>query len=73
MEHKFVQFTVDVGAKRHPGAVLRYRAYINDELFTERNWIWTDTYLKKRIRSQRQVVYTPYAMKQWTQKVGEYV
>ena len=47
MEHKFVQFTVDVGAKRHPGAVLRYRAYINDELFTERNWIWTDTYLEE--------------------------
>jgi hypothetical protein len=47
MEHKFVQFTVDVSAKRHPGAVLRYRAYINDELFTERDWIWTDTYLEE--------------------------
>ena len=47
MEKKFIQFTVDVSAKRHPGAVLKYRAYINDELFTERNWIWTDAYLEE--------------------------
>ena len=52
MEHKFVQFTVDVGAKRHPGAVLRYRAYINDELFTERSWIWREQYLEEYIPIQ---------------------
>jgi len=47
MEPKFIQFTVDVSAKRRPDTELRYRAYINDELFTERNWIWTDTYLEE--------------------------
>ena len=47
MEPKFIQFTVDVSAKRQPGAELRYRVYINDELFTERNWIWTDAYLEE--------------------------
>ncbi len=47
MEPKFIQFTVDVSVKRYPGADLRYRAYINNELFTERNWIWTDMYLEE--------------------------
>ena len=47
MELKFIQFTVDVGAKRQPGTELRYRVYINDELFTERNWIWTNAYLEE--------------------------
>ena len=47
MEPKFIQFTVDVSAKRQPGAELQYRVYINDELFTERNWIWTDAYLEE--------------------------
>ena len=47
MENKFVQFTVDVSAKQRPDTELRYRAYVNDELFTERNWIWTNTYLEE--------------------------
>lgn len=25
----------------------RYRAYINDELFTERTWIWREEYLEE--------------------------
>lgn len=27
----------------------RYRCYINDELFTERTWIWKDAYLIERL------------------------
>lgn len=27
-----------------------YRAYVNDELFTERTWIWTDKYLVELIQ-----------------------
>ena len=25
----------------------KYRAYINDELFTERTWLWEDAYLEE--------------------------
>ena len=27
----------------------RYRCYVNDELFTERTWIWQDMYLEESI------------------------
>jgi hypothetical protein len=27
----------------------RYRCYVNDELFTERTWTWTDQYLEEII------------------------
>jgi hypothetical protein len=30
----------------------RYRAYVNDELFTERTWIWTDSYLEELLQIQ---------------------
>jgi len=28
----------------------RYRCYVNDELFTERTWIWTGEYLQESIQ-----------------------
>ena len=28
----------------------RYRCYVNDELFTERTWIWTDNYLQEQLQ-----------------------
>ena len=28
----------------------RYRCYVNDELFTERTWIWTNEYLEESIQ-----------------------
>lgn len=28
----------------------RYRCYVNDELFTERTWIWTDHYLEEQLQ-----------------------
>ena len=27
----------------------RYRCYVNDELFTERTWIWTEYYLEEQL------------------------
>jgi hypothetical protein len=27
-----------------------YRAYVNDELFAERTWIWTDKYLEELLQ-----------------------
>lgn len=27
-----------------------YRVYVNDELFTERTWIWTDSYLSEMLQ-----------------------
>jgi hypothetical protein len=28
----------------------RYRCYVNDELFTERTWIWTENYLEEQLQ-----------------------
>lgn len=30
----------------------RYRVWVNDELFTERTWIWTDHYLEEMLQIQ---------------------
>jgi hypothetical protein len=27
-----------------------YRVYVNDELFSERTWIWTDSYLEENLQ-----------------------
>ena len=33
----------------HP---FRYRAYVNNELFAERTWIWTNSYLEENFQIQ---------------------
>jgi len=46
MPDLFVKVTCDVHctwSKHTP----RYRAYVNDELFTERTWIWQEVYLEE--------------------------
>ena len=40
MQTKSVQVQCDVYCKWH-GSDTRYRVYINNELFTERSWIWS--------------------------------
>ena len=30
----------------------RYRMYVNDELFTERTWIWDNVYLEENLQVQ---------------------
>jgi hypothetical protein len=46
MTKQYVSVTCDVNcewSKRPP----RYRAYVNDELFTERTWIWENVTLEE--------------------------
>jgi hypothetical protein len=37
---------VDIHWKKHPPD---YRIYVNDELFSERTWIWQEEYLQERL------------------------
>ena len=50
MQTKSVQVHCDVYCKWN-GSDTRYRLYVNDELFTERSWIWNgkDYYLEEMI------------------------
>jgi len=46
MTKQFVRLLCDVACEWE-GLSPIYRAYINDELFAERTWIWTDCYLEE--------------------------
>lgn len=48
MQTKSVQISCDVHCEWN-GSDTRYRLYVNDELFTERSWIWNskDYYLEE--------------------------
>ena len=46
MRCEFVQVVCDVDCKWE-GLSPAYRAYVNDELFAERTWIWSDHYLEE--------------------------
>lgn len=49
MKPEFVTVLTDVycnWSDQHP----RYRVYVNDELFAERTWIWTNTYLEEMLQ-----------------------
>lgn len=51
MQTEFVIAVADVNcewASKPP----RYRCYVNDELFTERTWIWRDMYLEEALQIQ---------------------
>ena len=51
MQREFVIVECDVHCKwtgPHP----RYRCYVNDELFTERTWIWDSVYLEEMLQIQ---------------------
>jgi hypothetical protein len=52
MQTEFVLAICDVYVKWKGGPPPRYRCYVNDELFTERTWIWTDQYLEEHIQIQ---------------------
>jgi hypothetical protein len=51
MQTYFVRVECDVTAKVY-AQPLRYRAYVNDELFAERTWIWTGSYLEENFQIQ---------------------
>jgi hypothetical protein len=49
MNKKFVSVLADVDC-RWEGLNPVYRLYVNDELFTERTWLWTDEYLEELLQ-----------------------
>ena len=49
MQTYFVRVECDVTAKVH-AQPLRYRAYVNNELFAERTWTWTNQYLEEMLQ-----------------------
>jgi hypothetical protein len=51
MQTYFVRVECDVTAKVH-GQPFRYRAYVNNELFAERTWIWDNCYLEESFQIQ---------------------
>lgn len=51
METNFVRAVIDIDCE-WSGLPPVYRVYINDELFTERTWIWTDAYLEEILQIQ---------------------
>jgi hypothetical protein len=46
MARQFIRLLADVHCEWE-GLSPIYRAYVNDELFAERTWIWTDSYLEE--------------------------
>ena len=46
MTKKFIRLLWDVDCEGE-GLSPIYRAYVNDELFAERTWIWADCYLQE--------------------------
>lgn len=52
MQTEFVMAVCDVYVKWKQGGPPRYRCYVNDELFTERSWIWREQYLEEYIPIQ---------------------
>ena len=49
MQPQFVQVVCDVHC-RWDQEPPRYRVYVNDELFTERTWIWQNVYLEEMLQ-----------------------
>lgn len=49
MTKQFVQVLCDVHCDWE-GLPPNYRLYVNDELFTERTWVWTNEYLEEMLQ-----------------------
>ena len=49
MTQQFVRVLADVHCECAPDQRPIYRLYVNDELFTERTWIWENVYLEEVI------------------------
>ena len=49
MAKQFVRVLADVDCNWE-GLNPIYRVYVNDELFSERTWIWTDSYLEEMLQ-----------------------
>lgn len=51
MQTEFIMVECDVHCS-WDGEPPRYRAYVNDELFTERTWLWKNEYLSENFQIQ---------------------
>lgn len=51
MPHKFVKATFELYCDWE-GLAPNYRVYVNDELFVERTYLWTDAYLEEMLQIQ---------------------
>lgn len=49
MTKQFVRVVSDVFCQWE-GLAPTYRVFVNDELFAERTWIWTDSYLEEMLQ-----------------------
>jgi hypothetical protein len=49
MTKEFVRVLADVDCEWE-GLKPTYRVYVNDEMFTERTWRWTDSYLEEMLQ-----------------------
>jgi hypothetical protein len=49
VENKFIRAVFDLDCDWE-GLAPTYRIYVNDELFAERTWIWTDEYLTELLQ-----------------------
>ena len=49
MRTEFVLALTDVNCN-WSGEHQRYRCYVNNELFTERTWVWTENYLQEQLQ-----------------------
>jgi len=49
MTKQFIRVLADIDCKWE-GLNPIYRMYVNDELFAERTWLWTDCYLEEMLQ-----------------------
>ena len=49
MTKQFIQVLADINCEWE-GLSPIYRVYVNDELFAERTWLWTDCYLEEMLQ-----------------------
>jgi hypothetical protein len=54
MNRKFVRVLADVYCDWE-GLAPNYRVYVNDELFAERTWVWTNEYLEEMLQIEAPV------------------
>lgn len=48
--YKYVQVTVDVDCEWDKSNPPIYRLFVNDQLLSERTWLWTDAFLQEIIQ-----------------------
>jgi hypothetical protein len=61
MDKKFVRVVADVDCEWE-GWNPVYRVYVNDELFAERTWRWTDCYLEENLQIRSEPGCIPSAL-----------